>query len=108
MSAMMNGVAYAMAVEKTFGVEIPKRAQYIRVILSAFSPIADHLVWIGTNLVDLGAISNFWYGVRPREEIYDLIESCCGGRLTVSYVRIGGVAEDIPKDFVTRSRALLE
>jgi len=108
MSAMMNGVAYAMAVEKMFGVEIPKRAQYIRVILSEFSRIADHLVCIGTNLVDLGAISNFWYGFRPREEIYDLIESCCGGRLTVSYVRIGGVAEDVPEDFVTRSRELLK
>jgi NADH dehydrogenase I D subunit len=108
MSAMMNGVAYAMAVEKMFDVEIPKRAQYIRVILSEFSRIADHLVAIGTNLVDLGAISNFWYGFRPREEIYDLIESCCGGRLTVSYVRVGGVADDIPNDFVTRSRALLE
>ena len=72
MSAMMNGVAYAMAVEKMFGVEIPKRAQYIRVILSEFSRIADHLVCIGTNLVDLGSISNFWYGFRPREEIYDL------------------------------------
>ena len=72
MSAMMNGVAYAMSVEKMFGVEIPKRAQYIRVILSEFSRIADHLVCIGTNLVDLGAISNFWYGFRPREEIYDL------------------------------------
>ncbi len=90
MSAMMNGVAYAMAVEKMFGVEIPKRAQYIRVILSEFSRIADHLVCIGTNLVDLGALSNFWYSFRPREEIYDLLESCCGGRLTVSYVRIGG------------------
>src|SRR5262249_20406277 len=108
MSAMMNGVTYAMAVEKMFNVEIPKRAQYIRVILSEFSRIADHLVCIGTNLVDLGSISNFWYGFRPREEIYDLIESCCGGRLTVSYVRIGGVADDIPKDFVTRCRQLLE
>ena len=77
-------------------------------ILSEFSRIADHLVCIGTNLVDLGSISNFWYGFRPREEIYDLIESCCGGRLTVSYVRIGGVADDIPDDFVTRARQLLE
>ena len=72
MSAMMNGVAYAMSVEKMFGIEIPKRAQYIRVILSEFSRIADHLVCIGTNLVDLGAITNFWYSFRPREEIYDL------------------------------------
>ena len=107
MSAMMNGVAYAMSVEKMFGVEIPKRAQYIRVILSEFSRIADHLVCIGTNLVDLGSISNFWYAFRPREEIYDLIESCCGGRLTVSYVRIGGVADDVPNDFVTRCRQLI-
>ncbi len=108
MSGMMNGVTYAMAVEKMFGVEIPKRAQYIRVILSEFSRIADHLVCIGTNLVDLGSISNFWYAFRPREEIYDLIESCCGGRLTVSYVRIGGVADDVPNDFIERARKLLE
>ena len=84
MSAMMNGVAYAMAVEKMFGVEIPKRAQYIRVILSEFSRIADHLVCITTNIVDMGQITNFFYGFRPREDIYDLIESCCGGRLSSS------------------------
>ena len=108
MSAMMNGVTYAMTVEKMFGVEIPKRAQYIRVILSELSRIADHLVCIGTNLVDLGAITNFWYAFRPREEIYDLIESCCGGRLTVSYVRIGGVARDLPNDFVPKTRTVLK
>jgi len=108
MSSMMNGVTYAMAVEKMFGVEIPKRAQYIRVILSELSRIADHLVCIGTNLVDLGAITNFWYAFRPREEIYDLIEACCGGRLTVSYVRIGGVSRDLPADFVTKTREVLK
>ena len=108
MSAMMNGVTYAMAVEKMFDVEIPKRAQYIRVILSELSRIADHLVCVGTNLVDLGAITNFWYAFRPREEIYDLIESCCGGRLTVSYVRIGGVSKDLPADFVPRTREVLK
>jgi NADH dehydrogenase I D subunit len=108
MSSMMNGVTYAMAVEKMFDVEIPKRAQYIRVILSEFSRIADHLVCIGTNLVDLGAITNFWYAFRPREEIYDLIESCCGGRLTVSYVRVGGVALDLPADFITKAREVLK
>ncbi len=107
MSAMMNGVAYAMTVEKMFDVEIPKRAQYIRVILSEFSRISDHLVCIGTNLVDLGAITNFWYAFRPREEIYDLIESCCGGRLTVSYVRLGGVSKDLPDGFVPRAREVL-
>ena len=108
MSSMMNGVAYAMAVEKMFGVEIPKRAQYIRVILSEFSRIADHLVCIGTNLVDLGAITNFFYAFRPREEIYDLLEACCGGRLTVSYVRIGGVSQDLPADFVKKAREVLK
>jgi NADH dehydrogenase I D subunit len=108
MSAMMNGVAYAMAVEKMFGVEIPKRARYIRVILSELSRIADHLVCVGTNLVDLGAITNFWYAFRPREEIYDLIEACCGSRLTVSYVRIGGVAKDLPEGFVPKTRETLK
>lgn len=106
-SPFLNGVGYAMAVEKLLGCEVPKRAQYVRVILSEFSRIMDHFVCIGTNLVDLGAITNFWYAFRPREEIYGLLEQCSGARLTVSYCRIGGLADDVPGDFVDHSRRLV-
>jgi NADH:ubiquinone oxidoreductase subunit D len=68
----------------------------------------DHCVNIGTNLVDIGGLTNFWYLYQPRESIYGLLEACCGARLTVSYVRVGGLAIDVPEDFVARSRALLE
>jgi NADH:ubiquinone oxidoreductase subunit D len=97
-----------MAVEKLMGIEIPKRAQYIRVILSEFSRIMDHLTCIGPNLVDLGALTNYWYTFQPREEIYGLLESCCGGRLTVAYARIGGLSFDVPDDFADRCRAVLK
>ena len=106
-SPMINGVGYCLAVEKLLGCTIPKRAEYIRVILCELSRIMDHLVCIGTNLVDLGAITNFWYAFRPREVIYDLLESCCGSRLTVSYVRIGGLTEDVPAGFVEQCRRVI-
>jgi NADH:ubiquinone oxidoreductase subunit D len=90
------------------GIEIPERGQLVRTILSEFSRIMDHCVNIGTNLVDIGALTNFWYLYQPREGIYGLLEACCGARLTVSYVRVGGLAIDVPEDFVSRCRALLE
>jgi NADH-quinone oxidoreductase subunit D len=73
-SPLINNVGYAMAVEKLCRVEAPERAQYIRVILCELSRIMDHLVCIGTNLVDLGGLTNFWYCWAPREETYKLIE----------------------------------
>jgi NADH-quinone oxidoreductase subunit C/D len=107
-SAMINGVGYVRTVEKMLGVEIPERGVLVRTILSEFSRIMDHCVNIGTNLVDIGALTNFWYLYQPREGIYGLIEACCGARLTVSYVRVGGLAIDVPEDFVPRCRQLLE
>lgn len=107
-SSFMNNVGYAMAVEKLMGIEIPPRARYIRVILSEFSRIMDHLTCIGPNLVDLGALTNYWYTFQPREEIYGLLESCCGGRLTVAYARIGGLTFDVPEDFEAQCRAVLK
>ncbi|MEW5946871.1 MAG: NADH dehydrogenase (quinone) subunit D [bacterium] len=107
-SPFMNNVGWCMAVEKLLGIEIPKRAQYIRVILSEFNRIMDHMVCVGTNLVDLGALTNFWYLFRPREEIYSLMESCCGARLTYSCARIGGLAFDVPGDFRERVERLLK
>ena len=107
-SAMINGVGYVRTVEKMLGIEVPDKGRLVRTILSEFSRIMDHCVCIGANLVDIGALTNFWYLYQPREGIYGLLEACCGARLTVSYVRVGGLAIDVPEDFVPRCRALLE
>jgi NADH-quinone oxidoreductase subunit C/D len=106
-SPMINGNGYARAVEQMLGVEIPPRAKAVRVILSEFSRIMDHLVCIAANLVDLGALTNFWFLFQAREEIYGLLEACCGARLTSSYARIGGLSNDVPENFVEWSRRLL-
>ncbi len=97
-SCLMNNVGYCLAVEKLLKIEIPERAQYIRILISELSRIIDHLVAIGANLVDMGALTNFWYTFNIRELVYDWIEKLCGARLTTTYTRIGGVARDIPAD----------
>jgi NADH-quinone oxidoreductase subunit C/D len=107
-SAFINNVGYCMAVEKLLGVTAPPRAQHIRLMLSEFMRIADHLVCLGANLVDMGALTNFWYLFQPREEIYGLIESCCGARLLPSYCRIGGLAVDAPPDFLANAQRLVD
>jgi len=103
-SSFMNGHGWALAVEKLLGVPAPPRAEALRVILSELSRVMDHLVCIGANIVDLGAITPFFVMFRAREDIYDVLEACCGARLTVSYVRIGGLAQDVPEDFEARCR----
>jgi NADH dehydrogenase I D subunit len=107
MSSFLNNVGYCLAVEKLFDIEAPLRARVVRVILGELSRIMDHLVCLGTNLVDIGALTNFWYFFRPREEIYGLIEACSGGRLMATYCRVGGLARDIPPDFERRARDIL-
>jgi NADH-quinone oxidoreductase subunit C/D len=106
-SAIINNVGYCLTVEKLLGIEAPSRAQQVRLMLSEFMRIADHLVAIGTNLVDMGALTNFWYLFQPREEIYGLIESCCGARLLPSYLRIGGLAVDVPTNFLENAQTLV-
>jgi NADH-quinone oxidoreductase subunit C/D len=107
-SSFINNVAYCRTVEKLLGVEVPPRAVWARTILSEFSRVMDHCVCNGSTLVDCGALTNFWYYFQPREEIYGLLEACSGARLTVSYGRIGGLAQDLPPDFMERARRLLE
>ncbi|MEA2569024.1 MAG: NADH-quinone oxidoreductase subunit [Acidobacteriota bacterium] len=107
-SAIINNVGYCLTVEKLLGIEAPARAQHVRLMLSEFMRIADHLVCIGTNLVDMGALTNFWYLFQPREEIYGLIEACCGARLLPSYLRIGGLAVDVPTDFLQKAQRLVD
>jgi NADH:ubiquinone oxidoreductase subunit D len=105
-SPLMNNVGYAMAVEKLCGVEITERCKYVRVIISELSRIIDHMVCIGTNMVDLGALTNFWYFWKPREEVYKLIEELCGQRLTTAYTRIGGAMADLPEGWTDRLLAV--
>jgi NADH-quinone oxidoreductase subunit C/D len=94
-SAMLNNSIYAMAVEKVIGVEATPRAQAIRVIVSELSRIIDHLVCVCANLVDIGALTNYWYLYNVRESIYDILEKLCGSRLTTAYARIGGMSHDL-------------
>jgi len=107
-SSFINNVAYCRTVEKLLGVEVPPKAVWARTILSEFSRVMDHCVANGSTLTDLGALTNFWYFFQPREEIYGLLESVCGARLTVSACRIGGLLQDLPPDFVAHCERLLE
>jgi NADH-quinone oxidoreductase subunit D len=99
-----NNLAYVMAVEKLLGVEIPERAQVIRVLFCELQRIASHLVWLGTHALDIGAMSVFFYAFREREKILNLIEAASGGRMTPSYFRIGGLMMDLPAGFERRCR----
>ncbi len=104
-SSLMNNVGYAMAVEKLCEVEVTERCQYIRVLICELSRIIDHMVCIGTNMVDIGALTNFWYFWKPREEVYmHLIEPLTGIRLTTAYTRIGGLMWDLPDGWVEKCR----
>jgi NADH-quinone oxidoreductase subunit C/D len=94
-SSLMNNVGYCKAVEDLMGVVVPDRAIIIRVLICELSRVIDHLVCVGTNLVDLGALTNFWYTFNVREKAYDFIEKISGARLTYSYTRIGGLSRDL-------------
>ncbi len=93
-SALMNNVAYAKAVESWLGIELPERAQFMRVILSEFFRVQDHLTCIAANLVDMGGLTNYWYLFNQKEASYDLISRMTGARLTSSFTRIGGMYRD--------------
>ncbi len=97
-----NNLAYVMAVEKLLELEIPERAQTIRVLMCELQRIGSHLVWLGTHALDIGAMSVFFYCFREREKILNLIEAASGGRLTPSYFRIGGLMMDLPSGFERR------
>jgi NADH-quinone oxidoreductase subunit D len=97
-----NNLAYVMAAEKLLQIEIPERAQVIRVMFCELQRIASHMVWLGTHALDIGAMSVFFYCFRQREKILNLIEAASGGRLTPSYFRIGGLMMDLPAGFDNR------
>ena len=91
-----NNLVYCLAVEKLLGLEVPKRAQYIRVMMVELQRISSHLVWLGTHAIDMGAMSVFLYCFREREEILKIFERFAGQRMMTSYIRIGGVAVEPP------------
>jgi NADH-quinone oxidoreductase subunit C/D len=106
-SAMLNNSIYAAAVEKLLGVEVTPRCQAVRVIVSELSRIIDHLVCVCANLVDIGALTNYWYLYNLRESLYQSLEALCGSRLTTNYARIGGMSHDLYPGFADEVRAKL-
>jgi NADH-quinone oxidoreductase subunit D len=99
LSPMSNNTGVVLAVEKLIGIDVPPRAQYLRVILCELARLSSHLLWLGTSALDIGAMSVFLYTFRERETLYDIFEEVCGARFTVSYMRVGGVSVDVPERF---------
>ncbi len=108
LAAMFANEGYALAVEKLLGLQIPPRAQYLRAISCELNRVASHLVSLGTMAMDIGAVTPFPYALRERESINDLLEALCGARLTYNYHRIGGVAFDMPEDWMPLCRKWLD
>jgi NADH-quinone oxidoreductase subunit D len=102
-----NNLAYVMAAEKLLGLEIPERAQTIRVLMCELQRIGSHLVWLGTHALDIGAMTIFFYCFREREKILNMIEAASGERMTPSYFRIGGLMMDLPPGFERRVQQFL-
>ena len=101
-TAMSCNYVFALAAERLGEVEVPERAEYLRVIMLELNRIASHLIFFGTTAMDIGALTPFLYALRERESIMDLFEMTCGQRLTYNYIRIGGVAKDIPPEFTPK------
>ena len=107
-AAFTGNYAFVKAVEDLMGIEIPERAQYLRVIFSELQRIASHLLWLGTHVMDLGAITVFLYALRERELILDLLEMQTGARLTLNAQRVGGFPKDLPPGFKEKLEAFIE
>ena len=105
---MTNNLAYCLAVEKLIQLEIPPRAQYIRVLLNELTRINSHLVWLGTHALDIGAMTVFLYCFREREQLLKIFENVAGQRMMTSYFRIGGVSLEPPLDFWKKSKDFID
>ncbi len=105
---MANNLVYALAVEKLLGLEIPPRAQWIRVLLAELTRINSHLIWLGTHAMDIGALTVFLYTFREREEILRIFEMVAGQRMMTSYFRIGGLSMEPPLEFWPRIQAFIK
>ena len=105
--SMSNNFAYVRAVEKLLGVSIPERGEYVRTIIAEMQRIVGHLFWLGTQALDIGAMTVFFWTFREREALLDLFEEICGARLTMNYFRIGGVNGDLSPDVIRKLRKFL-
>ena len=105
---MTNNTAYALAVEKLLELEIPERAQWLRVLFNELTRIQSHLVWLGTHALDIGAMTVFLYCFREREDLLRIFEAVSGQRMMTSYVRVGGVALEPPLDLFAIIRKFLK
>src|SRR3954451_7849761 len=108
LSAQSNSMAFCLAVEKLLGLEVPERVQTIRVLLAELQRINSHLVWLGTHGMEVGAVSVMLYCFRERELLLNLNEMLAGFRLFPSYMRIGGLREDLPRGFKEAVTAFLD
>jgi NADH-quinone oxidoreductase subunit D len=107
-ASLSNNLGYCLAVEKLAGIEIPRRAQYLRVVLAELQRLASHLAWVGFMANDIGAMSVLLYAFEAREDVLDIFEEYCGARLTIHGIRIGGAVRDIDASLASRIRAVLE
>ncbi|MBI2889418.1 MAG: NADH-quinone oxidoreductase subunit D [Nitrospirae bacterium] len=108
LEAIFANQAYALAVERLAGIQVPPRAEYLRVIAAELNRIASHQISIGSVSMDIGAYTPFLYLLREREKINDLFEALCGQRLTFNYLRLGGVAFDVKDEWLRRLEAFLD
>jgi len=106
--SMTNNYAYVRAVEKLLGIQVPERAEYIRTIVAELQRIVGHLFWLGTQALDIGAMTVFFWTFREREVLLDIFEKLCGARLTLNYYRIGGVDSDFTPELMARANTFLD
>ncbi len=108
LSYFFNSEAYCGAVEKLIGLEVPRRAQYLRVLHMELNRLHSHLVWLGTTALDVGAMSVYFYCFRDRDRVLDMFEMSAGQRMHTRYFQVGGVAEDIPEGWEAKARELID
>ncbi len=106
-SGLINNIGFCKTVERMLGIEVTARTQAIRVLIMEMQRIMDHMICVGTNIVDIGALTNFWYFYNARDRLNDALEALTGARLTYSYCRVGGLAWDLPEDFYTKTKEAL-
>ncbi len=107
-SPLINNEGWCLTIEKLIGIEAPKRAQYVRTIMSEISRISDHLTCLGASAMELGAFTVMLYMIQAREYMWELIEEVTGARLTISYGRVGGIKDDLPQGFAERVKKAFE
>src|SRR5450759_226597 len=108
LAPLSNNLAYCLAVEKLLEIEVPKRAQWIRVLLTELTRIGSHLVWLGTHAIDIGAMTIFLYCFREREDLMHIFEMVSGQRMMTSFFRIGGLALEPPLGWLKRVEQVLK